>query len=128
VNKHLKKKHNIPIDGRRKVVNILKNQKPLLLDPSKALLRPNESLYNPNLPLFDRFSCKFCDLLAISSQVIGRHVSAEHERQRLELYVKPKAMYDPVYLQAWSLVRLIASPPAFYREPEPEVGLGLTLV
>jgi hypothetical protein len=102
VNEHLRKKRNIPIDDRRRVVHLLKNQKPPLLDPANALLRQNECPYDPNLPLFDGFSCKFCDLLTISSQAIARHVSAEHERRRLELHVKPKAMYDPVYLQAWT--------------------------
>jgi hypothetical protein len=102
VNEHLRKSHSIPIDDRRRVVRLLKNREPPLLDPANALLRQNESPYDTDLPLFDGFSCKFCDLLTISSQVIGRHVSAEHERRRLELQVKPKAMYEPVYLQAWT--------------------------
>ncbi|KAJ0132052.1 hypothetical protein HZ326_24855, partial [Fusarium oxysporum f. sp. albedinis] len=102
VNEHLRKRHSIPIDDRRRVVRLLKNREPPLLDPANALLRQNESPYDPNLPLFDGFSCKFCDLLTISSQVVSRHVGAEHERRRLELQVKPKAMYEPVYLQAWT--------------------------
>ncbi|KNB20051.1 hypothetical protein FOXG_22735 [Fusarium oxysporum f. sp. lycopersici 4287] len=102
VNEHLRKRHSIPINDRRRVVRLLKNREPPLLDPANALLRQNKSPYNPNLPLFDRFSCKFCDLLTISSQVISRHVGAEHERRRLELQVKPKAMYKPIYLQAWT--------------------------
>ncbi|KAJ0132746.1 Uncharacterized protein HZ326_24180 [Fusarium oxysporum f. sp. albedinis] len=61
-----------------------------------------ESLYDPNLLLFDGFTCRFRDLLTISSQVIARHVSAKHNRMRLELQVKPKAIYEPVYLQAWT--------------------------
>ncbi|KAH7202853.1 hypothetical protein BKA60DRAFT_657532, partial [Fusarium oxysporum] len=102
VNEHLRKRHSIPIDDRRRVVRLLKNREPPLLDPANALLRQNESPYDPNLPLFDGFSCKFCDLLTISSQAISRHVGAEHEKRRLELQVKPKAMYEPVYLQAWT--------------------------
>ncbi|EXK79197.1 hypothetical protein FOQG_16187, partial [Fusarium oxysporum f. sp. raphani 54005] len=69
VNEHLRKRHSIPIDDRRRVVRLLKNREPPLLDPANALLRQNESPYDPNLPLFDGFSCKFCDLLTISSQV-----------------------------------------------------------
>jgi hypothetical protein len=99
VNEHLRKSHSIPINDRRRVVRLLKNRELLLLDPANALLRQNKSLYNPNLPLFDRFSYKFCDLLTISNQVIGRHISAKHKRRRLELQVKPKAIYEPVYLQ-----------------------------
>ncbi|KAG4269271.1 hypothetical protein FPRO04_14769 [Fusarium proliferatum] len=102
VNEHLRKRHSIPIGDRRRVVRLLKNREPPLLDPANALLRQNESSYDPNLPLFDGFSCKFCDLLTTSSQVVSRHVGAEHERRRLELEVKPKAMYEPVYLQAWT--------------------------
>ncbi|KAI3571959.1 hypothetical protein IWW34DRAFT_638163, partial [Fusarium oxysporum f. sp. albedinis] len=102
VNEHLRKRHNIPIDDRRGVIRLWDNRELPLLDPANALLRQNETLYDPNLPLFDGFTCKFCDLLTISSQVITRHVSAEHERRRLELHVKPKAMYEHVYLQAWT--------------------------
>ncbi|KAK2470345.1 hypothetical protein H9L39_17962 [Fusarium oxysporum f. sp. albedinis] len=71
VNEHLRKSHSIPIDDRRRVVRLLKNREPPLLDPAKRA-------------------------------VVSRHVGAEHERQRLELQVKPKAMYEPVYLQAWT--------------------------
>lgn len=44
VNKHLRQSYSIPIGDRRRVVRLLKNREPLLLDPANALLRQNESL------------------------------------------------------------------------------------
>ncbi|KAK2926350.1 hypothetical protein FoTM2_013215, partial [Fusarium oxysporum f. sp. vasinfectum] len=53
VNEHLRKRYNISIDDRRKVVQLLNNRELPLLGPANALLCQNESLHGPNLPLFD---------------------------------------------------------------------------
>ena len=102
VSEHLRRKHNIPSDERRQLTRLLRARNTPLLDPVDAPLREDRSPEDPNLQVLDGFACKFCSLRTVSSQTISRHEAAAHERQRLQLQVKPKAMYDPVYLQAWT--------------------------
>lgn len=101
VNEHLRKKHSMPVEERRKVVNALKGCGTALLDPADAPPRADGAQYDDHLPFFAGFACKFCDVRTASNQTISRHVASAHEARRLELRVKPKAMFDHVHLQAW---------------------------
>ncbi|KAI3572062.1 hypothetical protein IWW34DRAFT_824532 [Fusarium oxysporum f. sp. albedinis] len=87
VSKHLRKKHNIPAAERRLVTDLLKARISPLQSPSEAPIRQDGSAYDPNL---------------IFSQVISRHMIQRHEEQRFQLGVRRKAMYEPVFLQAWT--------------------------
>ncbi|KAH7196298.1 hypothetical protein BKA60DRAFT_601381 [Fusarium oxysporum] len=88
VSEHLRKKHNIAAAERRL--------------PSKAPIRQNGSAVHPNLHLVHGFTCKFCTERTGSSQLMSRHITLAHKKQRLQLGVRRKAMYEPVFLQAWT--------------------------
>ncbi|EXK23260.1 hypothetical protein FOXG_21972 [Fusarium oxysporum f. sp. lycopersici 4287] len=79
VSQHLRKKHNIPAD-------LLKARISPLQSPSEAPVRQDGSSLDPNLHLVHGFTCKFCIERTGSSQ----------------LGVRRKAMYEPVFLQAWT--------------------------
>ncbi|KAK7570648.1 hypothetical protein V3481_019194 [Fusarium oxysporum f. sp. vasinfectum] len=87
---------------RRLVTDLLKARISLLQSPSKAPIRQDGAAYDPNLHLVHGFRCKFCNERTGSSQVMSRHVTPAHEKQRLQLGVRRKAMYEPVFLQAWT--------------------------
>ncbi|KAJ3454047.1 hypothetical protein MRS44_018679 [Fusarium solani] len=102
VSQHLRKKHNIPAAERRLVTDLLKARIPPLQSPSEAPVRQDGSSLDPNLHLVHGFTCKFCIERTGSSQVMSRHITSAHEKQRLQLGVRRKAMYEPVFLQAWT--------------------------
>ncbi|KAF5699462.1 hypothetical protein FMUND_14736 [Fusarium mundagurra] len=102
VSEHLRKKHNIPAAERRLVTDLLKARISPLQSPSEAPIRQDGAAYDPNLHLVHGFTCKFCNERTGSSQVMSRHMTQEHEKQRFQLGVRRKAMYEPVYLQAWT--------------------------
>ncbi|RKK73004.1 hypothetical protein BFJ68_g18249, partial [Fusarium oxysporum] len=102
VSEHLRKKHNIPAAERRLATDLLKARISLLQSPSKAPIRQDGAAYDPNLHLVHGFRCKFCNERTGSSQVMSRHMTPAHEKQRLQLGVRRKAMYEPVFLQAWT--------------------------
>ncbi|KAH7459295.1 hypothetical protein FOMA001_g20085 [Fusarium oxysporum f. sp. matthiolae] len=120
VSQHLRTKHNIPAAERRLVTDLLKARISPLQSPSEAPVRQDGSSPDPNLHLVHGFTCKFCIERTGSSQVMSRHITSAHEKQRLQLGVRRNAMYEPVFL--------VASPAAFRREPQWRVGLGLTLM
>ncbi|KAJ4184477.1 hypothetical protein NW759_017020, partial [Fusarium solani] len=102
VSQHLRKKHNIPAAERRLVTDLLKARISPLQSPSEAPIRQDGSSLDPNLHLVHGFMCKFCIERTGSSQVMSRHITLAHEKQRLQLGVRRKAMYEPVFLQAWT--------------------------
>ncbi|KAI3573852.1 hypothetical protein IWW34DRAFT_751844 [Fusarium oxysporum f. sp. albedinis] len=102
VSQHLRTKHNIPAAERRLVTDLLKARISPLQSPSEAPVRQDGSSPDPNLHLVHGFTCKFCIERTGSSQVMSRHITSAHEKQRLQLGVRRNAMYEPVFLQAWT--------------------------
>ncbi|KAM5527056.1 hypothetical protein FOXYSP1_20568 [Fusarium oxysporum f. sp. phaseoli] len=102
VSQHLRTKHNIPAAERRLVTDLLKAHTSPLQNPSEAPVRQDGSSPDPNLHLVHGFTCKFCIERTGSSQVMSRHITSAHEKQRLQLGVRRNAMYEPVFLQAWT--------------------------
>ncbi|EWZ28354.1 hypothetical protein FOZG_17921 [Fusarium oxysporum Fo47] len=105
VSQHLRTKHNIPAAERRLVTDLLKDRISPLQSPSEAPVRQDGSSPDPNLHLVHGFRCKFCIERTGSSQVMSRHITSAHEKQRLQLGVRRNAMYEPVFLQAWTKSR-----------------------
>ncbi|KNB17827.1 hypothetical protein FOXG_22061 [Fusarium oxysporum f. sp. lycopersici 4287] len=102
VSQHLRTKHNIPAAERRLVTDLLKAHTSPLQNPSEAPVRQDGSSPDPNLHLVHGFTCKFCIERTGSSQVMSRHITSAHEKQRLQRGVRRNAMYEPVFLQAWT--------------------------
>ncbi|EXL52797.1 hypothetical protein FOCG_08558 [Fusarium oxysporum f. sp. radicis-lycopersici 26381] len=102
VSQHLRTKHNIPAAERRLVTDLLKAHTSPLQNPFEAPVRQDGSSPDPNLHLVHGFTCKFCIERTGSSQVMSRHITSAHEKQRLQLGVRRNAMYEPVFLQAWT--------------------------
>ncbi|KJZ69798.1 hypothetical protein HIM_10816 [Hirsutella minnesotensis 3608] len=102
VSVHLRLKHEVSVEDRREIGNLLKGRQPPLVDPVDAPLRSDKSPRDPRLRLFSGFACKFCSFRSINRQSMTRHIATEHERQRLDLCINAKAMFDPVHLQTWT--------------------------
>ncbi|KAJ0139660.1 hypothetical protein HZ326_17414 [Fusarium oxysporum f. sp. albedinis] len=102
VSQHLRTKHNVPAAERRLVTDLLKARIPPLQSPSEAPVRQDGLSPDPKLQLIHGFTCKFCIERTGSSQVMSRHITSSHEKQRLQLGVRRNAMYEPVFLQAWT--------------------------
>jgi Fe-S-cluster containining protein len=75
---------------------------PKLRNPNDAPAREDGSSSDPNLHVVHGYTCKFCIERTGSSQTISRHIALNHEEERLRLGVQRKAMYEPVFLQAWT--------------------------
>ncbi|KAL5603371.1 hypothetical protein FOVSG1_006121 [Fusarium oxysporum f. sp. vasinfectum] len=102
VSEHLRKKHNIAAAERCLVTDLLKTRISPLQSPSEAPIRQDGSAVDPNLHLVHGFTCKFYTERTGSSQLMSRHITLAHEKQRLQLGVRRKAMYEPVFLQVWT--------------------------
>jgi hypothetical protein len=112
ISNHLRGKHCILTTDRKRVVQILASYR--LLDPDDVALRPDGSDLCPHLPVLSGFACKFCEARTISKQVILRHITKEHEAQRMELRVR-STYYGFVVSAALSLKKLYPHP---YRPDE----------
>ncbi|EXL63665.1 hypothetical protein FOPG_20061 [Fusarium oxysporum f. sp. conglutinans race 2 54008] len=88
----------IPTAKRRLVTDLLKARISPLHSPSKAPIRQDSAAYDPNLHLINGFTCKFCNKCTGSSQVMSRHITPAHKKQRFQLGVRRKAIYKPVFL------------------------------
>ncbi|KAK2926319.1 Protein of unknown function DUF3505 [Fusarium oxysporum f. sp. vasinfectum] len=102
VSQHLRTKHNVPAAERRLVTDLLKARIPPLQSPSKAPIRQDYLSPDPKLQLIHGFTYKFCIERTGSSQVMSRHITSSHEKQRPQLGVQQNAIYEPVFLQAWT--------------------------
>ncbi|KAJ4076073.1 hypothetical protein NW760_015365 [Fusarium oxysporum] len=102
VSEYLRKKQNIAAVERRLVIDLLKTRISPLQSPSGAPIRQDGSAVHPNLHLVHGFTCKFCTERTGSSQLMYRHITLAHKKQRLQLGVRRKEMYEPVFLQAWT--------------------------
>ncbi|EXK23897.1 hypothetical protein FOMG_19351 [Fusarium oxysporum f. sp. melonis 26406] len=85
VSEHLRKKHNIAAAERRLVTDLLKTR----ISPLQSHLKP---LYGKMARLYTR----------TYTSSTGLRASSVPNKQRLQLGVRRKAMYEPVFLQAWT--------------------------
>ncbi|KAF5710827.1 hypothetical protein FMUND_9323 [Fusarium mundagurra] len=105
VSQHLRTKHNIPAAERRLVTDLLKARTSPLQSPSEAPVRQDGSSPDPNLHLVRGFTCKFCIERTGSSQVMSRHITSAHEKQRLQLGVRRNAINrsSDAYSDEWMI-------------------------
>ncbi|KAK2684819.1 hypothetical protein QWA68_016320 [Fusarium oxysporum] len=102
VSEHLRTKHETTGAERRQVTDLFRARMPKLRNPNDAPAREDGSSSDPNLHVVHGYRCKFCIERTGSSQTISRHIALNHEEERLRLGVQRKAMYEPVFLQAWT--------------------------
>jgi Orsellinic acid/F9775 biosynthesis cluster protein D len=100
---HLREKHDVPNDLRKRLTHYLKHDHPFpFCDPSTVPPRPDGSPVHLRLQEFEGHNCRECGHRTVNRLIMDWHITKEHLYGKRVSREEIDNLYNDVFLQTWT--------------------------